>query len=143
MWRVLIYIFLPVAFLLSIIFLQQGTPMTFKAAYQVSTLEPGAMGTADNGQPKQQTIVTGPVAATVPMEQLGTNGGGFFGMNFAHLYQSPTALTNFFACFAMMVFPFSLVLMYGRMLKRIRHSIVIFSVMLLLFIGTIVWSILF
>jgi potassium-transporting ATPase potassium-binding subunit len=104
MWRVVIYIFLPVAFLLSIIFLQQGTPMTFKCDYQVSTLEPGAMGTGDNGQPKQQTIVTGPVAATVPMEQLGTNGGGFFGMNFAHPYQSPTALTNFFACFAMMVF---------------------------------------
>jgi K+-transporting ATPase ATPase A chain len=143
MWRVAIYIFLPVAFLLSIIFLQQGTPMTFRAAYQVSTLERGAMGTADDGQPKQQIIVTGPVAATVPMEQLGTNGGGFFGMNFAHPYQSPTALTNFFACFAMMVFPFSLVLMYGRMLNRIRHSLVIFSVMLLLFIGTIVWSIYF
>lgn len=143
MWRVLIYIFLPVAFVLSIIFLQQGTPMTFKCDYQVSTLEPGAMGTDDSGQPKQQTIVTGPVAATVPMEQLGTNGGGFFGMNFAHPYQSPTAVTNFFACFAMMVFPFSLVLMYGRMLKRIRHSIVIFSVMLLLFIGTVVWTIYF
>jgi K+-transporting ATPase ATPase A chain len=143
MWRVVIYIFLPVAFILSIIFLQQGTPMTFKCDYQVSTLEPGAMGTGDNGQPKQQTIVTGPVAATVPMEQLGTNGGGFFGMNFAHPYQSPTAVTNFFACFAMMVFPFSLVLMYGRMLKRIRHSIVIFAVMLLLFIGTIVWTIYF
>lgn len=143
MWRVLIYIFLPVAFVLSIIFLQQGTLMTFKCDYQVSTLEPGAMGTGDNGQPKQQTIVTGPVAATVPMEQLGTNGGGFFGMNFAHPYQSPTAVTNFFACFAMMVFPFSLVLMYGRMLKRLRHSIVIFSVMLLLFIGTVVWAICF
>jgi K+-transporting ATPase ATPase A chain len=143
MWRVVIYIFLPVAFVLSIVFLQQGTPMTFKCDYQVSTLEPGAMGTGDGGQPKQQTIVTGPIAATVPMEQLGTNGGGFFGMNFAHPYQSPTAVTNFFACFAMMVFPFSLVLMYGRMLKRIRHSIVIFAVMLLLFIGTIVWSVYF
>ena len=143
MWRVVIYIFLPVAFVLSIVFLQQGTPMTFKGDYQVSTLESGAMGTGDDGQPKQQTIVTGPIAATVPMEQLGTNGGGFFGMNFAHPYQSPTAVTNFVACFAMMVFPFSLVLMYGRMLRRIRHSIVIFSVMLLLFIGTIVWSIYF
>jgi K+-transporting ATPase ATPase A chain len=143
MWRVVIYIFLPVAFVLSIVFLQQGAPMTFKSDYQVATLEPGAMGTGDDGQPKQQTIVTGPIAATVPMEQLGTNGGGFFGMNFAHPYQSPTAVTNFVACFAMMVFPFSLVLMYGRMLRRIRHSIVIFSVMLLLFIGTIVWSIYF
>jgi len=43
--------------------------MTFNSDYQVSTLEPGAMGMADNGQPKLQTIVTGPVAATVPMEQ--------------------------------------------------------------------------
>jgi len=143
MWRVVIYIFLPAAFVLSIVFLQQGTPMTFKADHQVSTLEAGAMGTGDNGQPKPQTIVTGPLAITVPMEQLGTNGGGFFGMNFAHPYQSPTALTNFMACFAMMVFPFSLVLMYGRMLKRIRHSVVIFAVMLLLFIGTIVWSVYF
>lgn len=143
MWRVVMYIFLPACFLLSLVFLQQGTPMTYKAAYQVSTLEPGAMGTGDNGQPKQQTIVTGPLAVTVPMEQFGTNGGGFFGMNFAHPYQSPTALTNFMACFAMMVFPFSLVLMYGRMLGRIRHSAVIFGVMLALFIGTIVWAIYF
>src|SRR5260221_5746464 len=143
MWRVVIYIFLPVAFVLSIVFLQQGTPMTFKGDYQVATLEPGAMGTGDDGQPKQQTIVTGPIAATVPMEQLGTNGGGFFGMNFAHPYQSTTAVTNFVACFVMMVFPFLMVLMYGRMLRRIRHSMVIFSVMLLLFIGTIVWSIYF
>jgi K+-transporting ATPase ATPase A chain len=143
MWRVAIYLFLPVAFVLSLMFLQQGTPMTFKSDYQVSTLEPGAMGTADNGQPKQQTIVTGPVAATVPEEQLGTNGGGFFGVNFAHPYQSPTAFTNFLGCFAMMIFPFSLVLMYGRMLKRVRHSIVIFSVMMVLSIGTIVWAIYF
>jgi potassium-transporting ATPase ATP-binding subunit len=96
--------------------------MTFKAAYQVSTLEPGAMGTADNGQPKQQTIVTGPLAITVPMEQLGTNGGGFFGMNFAHPYQSPTAVTNFVACFAMMVFPFSLVHEMAEVLKTVPIS---------------------
>ena len=50
MWRVLIYIFLPVAFVLSVLYLQQGTPMTTKCDYQVSTLEPGSMGTTDNGQ---------------------------------------------------------------------------------------------
>jgi K+-transporting ATPase ATPase A chain len=33
--------------------------------------------------------------------------------------------------------------MYGRMLKRPRHAMVIFSVMLLLFIGTVVWAIYF
>jgi potassium-transporting ATPase potassium-binding subunit len=143
MWRVVMYTFLPIAFLLSIVFLQQGSPMTFDSARQVSTLEPAAMGTGDNGQAKQQTIVVGPLAAFVPMKQLGTNGGGFFGMNSAHPFENPTDVTNFLSCVAMMLFPFSLVLMYGRMLKRIRHSIVIFSVMMVLMIGTIVWAVWF
>ena len=41
----------------------------------------------------------------------------------------------------MMIFPFALVLMYGRMLGRLRHALVIFSVMLLLMAGTVVWSV--
>jgi potassium-transporting ATPase potassium-binding subunit len=137
MWRVVIYTFLPVSFLLALIFLQQGAPMTFASAHAVSTLEPAAMGTADNGQLKQQTIVVGPLAAFVPMKQLGTNGGGFYGMNSAHPFENPTDLTNFLSCVAMMLFPFSLVLMFGRMLKRIKHAVVIFSVMMTLMIGTV------
>jgi K+-transporting ATPase ATPase A chain len=101
------------------------------------------MGTADNGQPKQQTIVVGPLAAFVPMKMMGTNGGGFYGMNSAHPFENPSAGANFFTTFCMMLFPMALVLMYGRMLHRFRHSVVIFSVMLLLFVGTIVWAIYF
>src|SRR6266478_6459567 len=78
MWRVVAYMFLPAAFVISMVFLIQGMPMTYQNAYQVSTLEPAAMGTTDNGQPKQQTIVIGPLAAFVPMKMMGTNGGGFF-----------------------------------------------------------------
>ena len=141
MWRVIIYMFLPAAFIVSLVFLQQGMPMTYRSSYQVSTLEPAAMGTTDSGQPKQQTIVVGPLAAFVPMKMLGTNGGGFYGMNSAHPFENPTAVTNFVTTFAMMIFPFSLVLMYGRMLKRLPHAVVIFSVMLLMFIGTIAWAI--
>src|ERR1700688_2574047 len=74
---------------------------------------------------------------------LGTNGGGFYGMNSAHPYENPTGLSNFFNTLAMMLFPFALVFMYGRMLGRLRHSWVIFSVMLFLMAGTIVWSIYF
>ncbi len=143
MWRVVAYMFLPAAFVLSMVFLIQGMPMTYQNAYQVSTLEPAAMGTTDNGQPKQQTIVIGPLAAFVPMKMMGTNGGGFFGMNSAHPFENPGAGTNFFETFCMMLFPMALVLMYGRMLHRFRHSVVIFSVMLLLFVATIVWAIYF
>jgi K+-transporting ATPase ATPase A chain len=141
MWRVVMYIFLPVAFAVSLVFVEQGMPMTYRSSYQVSTLEPAAMGTTDSGQPKQQTIVVGPLAAFVPQKMLGTNGGGFYGMNSAHPMENPTALTNFLTTFAMMIFPYCLVLMYGRMLGRFRHALVIFSVMLLMFVGGIVWAI--
>jgi K+-transporting ATPase ATPase A chain len=143
MWRVLVYMFVPVAFAIAFVFMVQGSPMTLKSSYQVSTLEVAAMGTTDKGEAKQQTIVVGPVAAFESIKMLGTNGGGFFGMNSAHPFENPTGLTNFLNCLSMMMFPFALVLMYGRMLGRLRHSYVIFSVMLLLMAGTIIWSVYF
>ena len=141
MWRVVVYMFVPAAFVIALIFLIQGSPMTFKSSYQVSTLEPAAMGTTDKGEAKQQTIVVGPVAAFESMKMLGTNGGGFYGMNSAHPFENPTGLSNFLNTLAMMIFPFALVLMYGRMLGRMRHAYVIFSVMLVLMAGTIVWAV--
>jgi K+-transporting ATPase ATPase A chain len=143
MWRVVIYLFLPAAFALSIVFLAQGMPMTFQSAYQVNTLEPAAMGTDNNNQPKQQTIVVGPLAAFVPMKMLGTNGGGFYGMNSAHPFENPTAGSNIITTSSFMLFPMALVLMYGRMLSRRRHANVIFAVMLTLLVGTVLWAIYF
>ena len=143
MWRVVLYFFLPAAFAMSLVFLIQGMPMTYQNVQTVTTLEPAAMGLDNNNQPKQQNIVMGPLAAFVPMKMMGTNGGGFFGMNSAHPFENPSAGTNFFTTFCMMLFPMALVLMYGRMLGRLRHSIVIFGVMLTLFVGTVVWAIYF
>ena len=143
MWRVLVYLFLPAALIFGIVFLSQGSPMTLQSSYQVSTLEAAAMGTTDQGELKKQTIVVGPVAALESIKMLGTNGGGFFGMNSAHPFENPTGLSNFFDTLAMMLFPFALVFMYGRMLGRLRHSWVIFSVMLFLMAATIIWSICF
>jgi potassium-transporting ATPase potassium-binding subunit len=143
MWRVVIYLFLPAAFVLSLLFLIQGMPMTFQSDYQVNTLEPAAMGTDNNNKPKQQMIVVGPLAAFVPMKMLGTNGGGFYGMNSAHPMENPTAGSNIATTSSFMLFPMALVLMYGRMLSRRRHSVVIFAVMLTLLVGTVLWTIYF
>ncbi len=131
MWRVLIYMFIPSAILISIIFISQGSPMTLESVYHIAGLESN-----------QQNIIVGPVAALESIKMLGTNGGGFYGMNSAHPFENPTALSNFFNALSMMIFPFALVLMYGRMLKKMRHAYVIFSVMLFLMAGTIVWSVL-
>jgi len=141
MWRVVVYMFVPAALICGTIFIQQGTPMTYRSAYQVTTLEPAAMGTADDGQAKAQTIIVGPVAAVIPIKMLGTNGGGFYGMNAAHPFENPTAAANVLTTVAMMVFPFALVLMYGRMLRRLRHAVVIYSVMLTMMITLIGWAI--
>src|SRR5271156_536502 len=143
MWRVVVYLFLPAAFVISMVFLIQGMPMTFQSDYQFNPLDPAAMGTDNNNQPKQQTIVVGPLAAFVPMKMLGTNGGGFYGMNSAHPFENPTAGSNIFTTSSFMLFPMALVLMYGRMLSRRRHAVVIFAVMTTLLVGTVLWAIYF
>jgi K+-transporting ATPase ATPase A chain len=143
MWRVLVYMFVPAAFAVALFFVAQGSPMTFKSYHEASTLEPAAMGTTDKGEAKKQKIVVGPVAAFESIKMLGTNGGGFYGMNSAHPYENPTAASNFVNNLSMMIFPFALVMMYGRMLGRPRHGYVIFAVMLSLMAATIVWSVYF
>ena len=45
MWRAVAYMFAPAAFVMAVIFVQQGMPMTYQSSVRVATLEPGAMGT--------------------------------------------------------------------------------------------------
>jgi K+-transporting ATPase ATPase A chain len=140
-WRAMVYMLLPAAVIVAFIFMVQGVPMTYQSSHNVHTLEATAMGTTDKGEPIQQTIVVGPVAAFESIELLGTNGGGFYAMNSAHPFENPTGLTNFLNCLSVMIFPFALVFTYGRMLGRMRHAFVIFYVMLALMAGIIVLSV--
>jgi K+-transporting ATPase ATPase A chain len=131
MWRTVAYLMVPLALLLALVFAQQGMPMTYASVKSVTTLDGGSL----------QRMAVGPLAAFVPGKMLGTNGGGFYGTNSAHPFENPTALTNFLTMFAMMIFPFSLPLMYGRMLGKLRHALVIFGVMMTMFVATLVWAI--
>src|SRR6185369_3816302 len=117
MWRVLMYVFLPASLLMGVVLMARGQPMTMQPAAQVVTLEAGSMGTGDDGKPLPQVLARGPVAAVIPIKHLGTNGGGFFGANSAHPFENPSALSNFLTCINILIFPFSLVIMYGRMLR--------------------------
>jgi hypothetical protein len=66
-------------------------------------------------------------------------------------YENPSAWSNFLASVNILLFPFSLVVMFGRMLARhptgtpvlagLRHAAVIYGVMLLLFVVMIVWAV--
>jgi K+-transporting ATPase ATPase A chain len=140
MWRIVVYVFLPASLIMGVLLLGAGVPMTFEGAEKVMTLEPGAMG-MENDLPLPQVIARGPVAAIIPIKHLGTNGGGFFGANSAHPFENPTAWSNFLTCINILIFPFSLVVMFGKMLGNLRHAGVIYGVMMALFMVMIGWAI--
>jgi potassium-transporting ATPase potassium-binding subunit len=131
MWRVVMYVFLPFSVVTAVPLMAAGVPMTFESAESVATLDGGAV----------QNIARGPVAAILPIKHLGANGGGFFGANSAHPFENPNGWTNILEEISLMIFPFSLVVMFGRMLKHLRHAAVIYGVMLLMLAGMIGWSV--
>ena len=141
MWRVVVYVFLPASLLMGVVLMARGVPMTLDPMAEVTTLEKGAMGKDDKDQPLPQKIARGPVAAIIPIKHLGTNGGGFFGANSAHPYENPDALTNYLTCVNILIFPFSLVVMFGRMLGQMRQALVIYGVMMFMFLGMIGWAV--
>jgi potassium-transporting ATPase potassium-binding subunit len=131
MWRIVVYVFLPASFVMGVILIACGVPMTLDAAAEANKLESGTT----------QVIARGPVAAIIPIKHLGTNGGGFFGANSAHPFENPSAMSNFLTCLNILIFPFALVIMFGRMIGNMRHAAVIFSVMMALFVVMIGWGI--
>jgi len=141
LWRAVVYVFLPSSFIMGVLLLADGVPMTLEGAQQVTTLEPGSMGNDDAGKAKPQEIARGPVAAIIPIKHLGTNGGGFFGANGAHPYENPSAWSNFLECMNILIFPFSLIIMFGRMLGNLRHAAVIYGVMMLMLFTMIGWAV--
>jgi K+-transporting ATPase ATPase A chain len=144
MWRVIAYTFIPVSVLAGVLLIACGLPMTLEPSAEAVTVEPGSMGTdtVDGKEvSKPQVIARGPVAAVLPIKNFGTNGGGFFGANSAHPYENPSAWSNFVESVSILMFPFSLVVMFGRMLNQMRHAIVIYAVMMTMFIAMIAWAI--
>ncbi len=141
MWRVCMYVFLPASVLIGVLYMADGMPMTFDGHAEAVTVEAGALGKDDSGQALPQKIARGPVAAIIPIKNLGTNGGGFFGANGAHPYENPSAWSNFLLCVTMMIFPFSLIVMFGIFIRNMRHAMVIYGVMMTLLVTLIGWSI--
>jgi potassium-transporting ATPase potassium-binding subunit len=125
--RVIYRVLLPFSFLVAFIYVWQGIPQTLDSATTVTTLE-GA----------KQQIVMGPVASLESIKHLGTNGGGFFGVNAAHPYENPTPLTNFIHMLCMLLIPGALTYVCGTMLMRRRQGWAFFAAFLAMFIAFLV-----
>jgi K+-transporting ATPase ATPase A chain len=141
MWRFVVYVILPVSLIMGILFMAGGVAMTLKGSASITPLESGALGMNDAGQPNPQVIARGPVAAMMPIKHLASVGGGFFGANSAHPFENPNAWTNILSCIGILLFPFAVVILFGTMLQRMRHALVIGAVMLALLLAMMGWTI--
>lgn len=132
MTRATLYGLLPLCLLLALLLVWQGVPLTFADYAHALTLQ-GA----------DQTIPLGPAASQIAIKQLGTNGGGFFGVNSAHPFENPTAWSNLFEVASIILIPVALVFTFGHYVKDLRQSRAILACMLALFLiggSTALWS---
>ena len=126
-WRYLVLsttrVLLPLSLVVGMILIVEGTPMGFDGKMELTTLE---------GQTQQ--VSQGPTAAIGPITQLGTNGGGYFGVNSSHPLENPSYLTNIVECWSILIIPMALAFAFGFYLKRRKLGYSIFGVMLFAFL---------
>ncbi|MEU0961637.1 potassium-transporting ATPase subunit KdpA [Micromonospora aurantiaca] len=119
--RVTLRILLPIAVLGALALMLGGVVQNLSGGTDVTTLTGGA-----------QTVTGGPVASQEVIKELGTNGGGFYNVNSAHPFENPTAWTNWLEIFLILVIPFSLPRVFGRMVGQKRQGYAIVAVMAIL-----------
>lgn len=128
LFRATFYVLLPLCVPLALLLIWQGVPQTFAAYVDASTLQ-GA----------SQSLPLGPAASQIAIKQLGTNGGGFFGVNSAHPFENPTALSDLLELAAILMIPAGLVFSFGHYVRDRRQSWAIFAAMFgLLVLGAVV-----
>jgi K+-transporting ATPase ATPase A chain len=122
--RSFVYILLPISMIAAVLLISQGVIQNFHEYAHIRTLE-GI----------EQIIPSGPAASQIAIKQIGTNGGGFFGVNSAHPFENPTPVSNFIELLSIFLIPSALVFMFGWMIGSRKQALVIFAVMMTLFIG--------
>lgn len=119
-----LYVLLPLCLILAVVLVSQGVVQNFDSYKTATTLE----GT-------EQVLPMGPAASQVAIKQLGTNGGGFFGVNSTHPFENPTPLSNFLQLFAILIIPSALTYTFGLLVGDRRQGWAIFAAMFVLFIA--------
>lgn len=117
-------ILIPLSIVVGLLLVGQGVPQTMGATISATTVE-GAV----------QQIARGPVAALESIKHLGTNGGGFFGVNSAHPFENPTPFSNVIEILAMFLIPTALPFAFGAMAKSRKQGVILFSTMGLMFLA--------
>jgi len=124
--RTLLYILLPLSFLVALFLVSQGVIQTL-AGYLTYTTLAGA----------KQTLALGPVASQVAIKQLGTNGGGFFNVNSAMPFENPSGLSGFVEALSILLIPAGLTATFGRMVGNRRQGWALYAAMAAMLVAAI------
>lgn len=157
--RSVIYILLPLSVVVTMALASQGVVQNLSPGQAVHLVEPIAADSegniienavidkdnnlvfVDGKQVTDATIITkqfvpmGPGASQIAIKQLGTNGGGFFGVNSAHPIENPNSLTNIIECIALLLIPAGLCFTFGRNIKDKKQGVAIFAAMYIMLIA--------
>lgn len=126
--RSILYILIPLSLVLAVVLVSQGVVQTILPYKDVSTLESSV----------SQTIPLGPAASQIAIKQLGTNGGGFFGMNSAFPLENSTSLSNLLQLLSILLIPMALCIAFGKAVKNAKQGRSIFIAMLILFVASLI-----
>lgn len=117
--RSVIYILLPLSFVMAVVLVGEGVIQNFSSYKKATTVE-GA----------EQILPQGPAASQIAIKQLGSNGGGFFGVNSAHPYENPTPFSNFLQTIALILLAAACTYVFGVMVGDRRQGWVLFCAMM-------------
>jgi len=122
--RSLVRVFIPLSVVAALVMVSQGAVQNFTGLRTASTLAGGT-----------QQIPGGPVASMEAIKLLGTNGGSMYGVGGAHPFENPTGFTNLFDLLLVIVLPFAIVFMFGRLIGRRKQALMIAAVMAVIFLA--------
>ena len=125
--RILFYILIPLSVVLTLGQVSQGVVQNFKPYETVSLVEPIVL--KDGTTVTKQIVPMGPAASQIAIKQLGTNGGGFFGVNSAHPLENPTPFSNLLEMISLLLIPAALCFTFGRNVKDKRQGFALFAAM--------------
>lgn len=141
MTRSILYIFMPMSLVLSLLLVSQGVVQNFSPYKETVLIERSVSG--QDSDLSGQIIPQGPSASQIAIKQLGTNGGGFFSTNSSHPLENPTAFSNLLEVTSILLIPVSLCFSFGEFIKKKRQGIAIFAAMAILLVistGIISWG---
>ena len=109
--RILCFLLLPAAFIISLFLIAGGVPHDFTGNIDYINLEG-----------KKEQMFIGPAAGQIAIKNIAANGGSIFSAGAAHPFEAPSRLVIILNLFLTVITPISLIFTYGFAVKATNFS---------------------